>query len=130
MKIIFTLATAAALTLGAIRVEAQSVTFDFQDGTDQGFGTGFGNDASKSFPIVNIGGSLRMEVTLGGFQVAGREGTSNPFLAAMNAAVLNPSGYVMSYDWYIDTSLASSNGAYGTFLQLGTYINSGCGGYA
>ena len=106
----------------------QTITFDFQDGTDQGFGTGFGNDASKSFPIVNIGGSFRMEVTLGGFQVAGREGTSGPFLAIMNAAAANPGISTISYDWYIDTSLSPGN--YGTYLQLGTYINSGSGAYS
>jgi hypothetical protein len=54
MKRIFNLATVIVL-LGAIQVNGQSVTYDFQDGTDQGFGTGFGNDASASFPIVNIG---------------------------------------------------------------------------
>ena len=106
----------------------QSVTFDFQDGTDQGFGTGFGNDASASFPIVNIGGSLRMEVLdTASFQQAGREGASGDFLAAMNAAALNPAGFLLTYDWYIDTSLSPGN--YGNFLQLGTYINSGAGGY-
>src|SRR5262245_61162499 len=91
----------------------QTITFDFQDGSDQGFGTGFGNDASKSFPIVNIGGSLRMELTLGGFQVAGREGTSDPFLAIMNGAAAKPRISTISYEWYIDTSLSPGN--YGNF---------------
>ena len=31
------------IVLAAGLAHAQSVTFDFQDGTDQGFGTGFGN---------------------------------------------------------------------------------------
>lgn len=107
---------------------AQTVTFDFQNNTDQGFGTGFGDDASKVFPIVNIGGSLRMEVTLGGFQVAGRGSQGNDaFLAAMNAAVNNPGISTISYDWYVDTSLAP--GTYGTYLQFGSYINSGLGAY-
>jgi hypothetical protein len=129
MKNFLALTAVAAFVCGAIQVQGQSITFDFQDGTDQGFGTGFGNDASKAFPIVNIGGSLRMEVGLGGFQVAGRQSQgSDAFLAAMNAAVLAPSAYVISYDWYVDTSLAP--GAYGSFLQLGTYINSGSGAYA
>ncbi len=129
MKTIFTLATAAGLVLGAIHSQGQSVTFDFEDGTDQGFGTGFGNDASKSFPIVNIGGSLRMEVPLGGFQVAGRQSQgSDAFLNAMNAGAASPSLYTISYDWYVDTSLSPGN--YGSFLQLGTYINAGSGAYA
>jgi len=138
MKRTFSLSTGTCLALlGACLITnpagAQSVTFDFQDGTDQGFGTGFGNDASKAFPIVNIGGSFRMEVTLGGFQVAGREGGGGAFLAAMNAAAANPLLSTISYDWYINTALSvsSSNGpSYGTFLQLGTYINSGSGAYS
>lgn len=129
MKRTYNLVAVVALLFGAIQAHGQSITFDFQDGTDQGFGTGFGDDASKSFPIVNIGGSLRMGVTLGGFQVAGRQSQgSDAFLAAMNAAALNPSAYLISYDWYVDTSLSPGN--YGTFLQLGTYINSGSGAYA
>jgi hypothetical protein len=127
MKPTFNLAAVVAL-FGAVQVHGQSVVFDFEDGTDQGFGTGFGNDASATFPIVNIGGSLRMGVTLGGFQVAAREGGSGPFLDAMNAAAANPSGYYISYDWYVDTSLSPGN--YGNFLQLGTYFNSGSGAYS
>ena len=126
MKHIIGSAAVVALLLGAVQTQAQTVTFDFQDGTDQGFGTGFGNDASKTFPIVSIGGSLRMAVTLGGFQVAGREITTDPFLAAMNAAAANPSVSTISYDWYVDTSA----GGYGNYLQLGTYINSGSGAYS
>ena len=56
------LVAAATLWLGLSQASAQSVTYNFEDGTDQGFGTGFGNDASNSFPIVAIGGSKRMEV--------------------------------------------------------------------
>jgi len=123
------LATIAALTICAIRSDAQSITFDFQDGTDQGFGAGFGNDASKTFPIVNIGGSLRMAIArTGAFQEAGRQSVgSDAFLAAMNAATANPSGYLISYDWYVDTSLSPGN--YGTYLQIGTFINAGSGAY-
>jgi len=129
IKRAFNLAAVVAL-FGAIQAHGQSVTFDFQDGTDQGFGAGFGDDASKSFSIQNIGGSLRMSVPrTGAFQEAGRQSQgSDAFLAAMNAATANPSGYLFSYDWYVDTSLSPGN--YGTFLQLGTYINSGSGSYA
>ena len=52
---------------------------------------------------------------------------SNPFLAAMNAAVLNPSGYTLSYDWVIDTSTWGAGA--GTFFQIGSYINAGSGAY-
>ena len=130
MKTPLTLALAAALAVSAFQAHSQSVIFNFQDGTDQGFGAGFGNDASKTFSVVNIGGSLRMGVPrTGAFQEAGRENQgADAFLAAMNAATANPSGYVISYDWYVDTSLSPGN--YGTFLQIGTYINSGSGSYA
>jgi hypothetical protein len=128
MKLTLNLA-ATALLFGAIQAHGQTYTFDFQDGTDQGFGNKFSNDASKSFPIVNIGGSLRMGVLrTGAFQETDRGSQgSDAFLAQMNAATLNPSGYVIKYDWYVDTSLSPGN--YGTFLQIGTYLNSGAGAY-
>jgi len=123
---------AIALAAGMAGTQAafgQSGTLDFQSGTDQGFGTGFGNDASKTFTVVNIGGSLRMAVPdTGSFQEAGRE-TSNPaepFYQALAAAALNEAGYALSYDWYVDTSA----GGQGTFLQLGSYLNTGSGFYS
>jgi hypothetical protein len=119
---------AAVLTLGAAQAWGQSVVFDFEGGTDQGFGNKFSNDASASFPIVNIGGSQRMEVLRNGdFQEADISSGNNPYLAAFNAAVANPTGYLISYDWYVDTSLSPGN--YGSFLQLGTYINAGQGSF-
>jgi hypothetical protein len=130
MKTKLALAAVAVFLVGAIQMHGQSVTFDFQDGTDQGFGLKFSNDASAAFPIANIGGSLRMGILrTGAFQEADRASQgSDAFLAAMNAATLNPSGYIISYDWYVDTSLSPGN--YGSFLQIGTYINSGAGAYA
>ena len=107
---------------------AQSVLFDFESGGDQGFGAKFSNDASEEFPIVNIGGSMRMEVLRNGdFQEADRSGSDSPYLDAFNAAMANPSAYRISYDWYVDTSLSPGN--YGSFLQLGTYINGGQGSF-
>src|SRR5258708_21836504 len=108
MKRTFNLAATVALLFGAVQAYGQSFTADFQDGTDDGFGLKFNNDASASFPIVNIGGSLRMGILrTGAFQEADRASQGNDaFLAAMNAAVSNPSGYVISYDWYVDTSLS------------------------
>jgi hypothetical protein len=128
------MAALAALVLGIVAAvptsaSAQSVTFNFEDGTDQGFGTGFGDDASKSFPIVTIGGSMRMAVArTGAFQEAGRA-SGNPadaFYQAMLAASANEASYLVSYDWYVDTS----GGGFGTFLQLGTYTNTGSGYYS
>ncbi len=130
MKHKINLAAVAALSLGAIQAYGQSFTANFEDGTDDGFGLKFSNDASASFPVVNIGGSFRMGILrTGAFQEADRASQgSDTFLAAMNAAANNPSGYVLSYDWYVDTSLSPGN--YGTFLQVGSYINSGGGAYA
>jgi hypothetical protein len=124
------LAAGAALWLGALRASAQSVTYDFEDGTDQGFGAGFGDDASISFPIVTIGGSKRMEVMdTAAFQQAGRQ-TGNPAdgqYQAMLAASIDETLATISYDWYIDTSLSPGN--YGSFLQEvelnGTQLASG-----
>jgi hypothetical protein len=114
------------ILLVASAADAATVTFDFEDGTDQGFGNKFSNDASASFPIVNIGGSNRMEVLRNGdFQEADISSGANPYLAAVNTAVANPSVSTISYDWYVDTSLSPGN--YGSFLQLGTYINAGQG---
>jgi hypothetical protein len=125
------LAMAAVIVLGADRASAQSVTYNFEDLTDQGFGAGFGNDASASFPIVNIGGSNRMEVLdTASFQQAGREtgNAADGQYIAMLAASANEALATISYDWYIDTSLSPGN--YGSFLQLGTYVNTGSGYYA
>jgi hypothetical protein len=131
MRNIVGVAAFAALLFCVVPVSAQVAVFDFEGGTDQGFGSGFGNDASATFPIVNIGGSNRMEVTdTASFQQAGRETTNpaDPWFIALSAAALNESLATLSYDWYIDTSLPAGN--YGTFLQLGTYLNTGSGYYA
>jgi hypothetical protein len=118
--------SAAVVLLCGLQASAAVSNFDFEDLTDQGFGNKFSNDASASFPIVNIGGSNRMEVLRNGdFQEADISSGNNPYLAAFNEAVANPAVYVISYDWYVDTSLSPGN--YGTFLQLGTYINAGQG---
>jgi hypothetical protein len=132
MRRVFGLAAAAALLFSATSVSAQiTAVFDFEGGTDQGFGAGFGNDASVSFPIVNIGGSNRMEVTdTAAFQQAGRETSvaADPWYIALLAASANEADATLSYDWYIDTSLPPATN--GTFLQLGTFLNTGSGYYA
>ncbi|WP_428939377.1 hypothetical protein [Fontivita pretiosa] len=133
MRPIFRTAALAAALFGISQAaSAQSVTFDFEDGTDQGFGHKFGSgDASETFPVVSIGGSMRMAVLRDGdFQeaerIAGADGS--PFYLAMKAAAADEANYFISYDYYIDTS-AFGSGA-GTFLQLGTYVNTGSGYYA
>src|SRR5437868_7550305 len=115
-------AVAAGLA-GAQAAFGQSVTFDYQDSTDQGWGTAFGNDASASWPIDNVAGSLRMRITnTTGFQEAGRQAGNDGsnFYLAMQAAAANEPGYEISYDWYVDTSLTP--GANGNFLQIGTFV--------
>lgn len=127
-RVSFLAAVAAALLMGGSLASAQSVLFDFEDGTDQGFGGAFANDGSIAIPVVNIGGSNRLEIlNTSSFQEASRMGGDNPFLAAFNAATANPALSTISYDWYVDTSLATIPG---DFLALGTFINSGNGDYA
>src|SRR5215471_13101632 len=105
MKRSFCLAAGLVALLFTIQVHGQSAILDFQDGTDQGFGLKFSNDASANFPIVNVGGSLRMYLArTGAFQEAdnshGNDGSA--LYNAMAAAAANPAGYTISYDYYID----------------------------
>ena len=109
---------------------AQSVTYNFEDGTDQGWGNKFATDA-VDFPIVTLNGNNWMEVLRNGdFQEAERNtgNTADPLFQAMNAASANEAGYLISYDYHIDTSNWGAGA--GTFLQLGTYVNTGSGYYA
>jgi hypothetical protein len=109
------------------------VVYDFESGDDQGFGHKFADPGggSETFAAVSIGGSTRMEVLRNGdFQEAERV-TSDPGdlqYLAMDAASNDEAGYLLTYDWYVDTSL--SPGGYGTYLQIGTYVNTGNGYYA
>lgn len=122
-------AAIAALLLFAGRVSAQTALYDFEDGTDQGFGNKFSNDASATFPLVSINGSNWMEVLRNGdFQEAERNtgNAADPLYQAMLAASGNESGYLISYDYHIDTAATPGGG----FLQLGTYVNTGSGYYA
>lgn len=122
MQRFYGVAAVAAFLLCVAPALGQMALFDFEDGTDQGWGSSFGgDDASQVHPIVNIGGSNRMEVLLGGFQVGSINSSANPYLAAMNTGVANPGVSTISYDWYVDTTGFMN----ASFLQLGTYINSG-----
>ena len=131
MRQLFRAAAIAALLLAAAPASAVVVTYDFEDGTDQGFGRKFNNDASETFPIVDIGGSKRMAVARNGdFQEAERtvSNAADPQYQAMLEASADEAGYEISYDYYIDT--AAFAGGAGTFLQGGTYVNTGSGYYA
>jgi hypothetical protein len=121
----------SALLVGAGRASAAAVTYDFENGTDQGWGHKFSDDASESYPIVNIAGSNRMAVLRNGdFQEAERStgNASDPFYQAMLAASGDEAGYKISYDYHIDTSTFGTGA--GSFLQVGTYVNTGSGYYA
>lgn len=128
MRQILRIAAIAALVLGSTKLaHAQSKTFTFDDGTDDGWQTGFGT-TDNNWTVANVGGSNRMFIPLGGFQVAGYStgNTSDPFFQAMQAAAQNPAGYNVSYDYYIDTSTFTGPP---TFLQIGTFVNTGSGYY-
>lgn len=130
MKRIFGWAAAVALVLGSIQAHGQ-VVLNFEDGTDDGFGTGFGNDASANFTIANIGGSLRMYLPrTGAFQEGGvaHGADGSAFFNAMAAAANDPANSYLSYDYYIDTSTFTAGA--GTFFQIGSYVNTGSGFYA
>jgi hypothetical protein len=128
MKTSIPFAALVALVLGATQALGQpSVTYNFSDGTADGWvASGFGS--SPPATVVNIGGSNYINIPLGGFQVAndshGADGSA--FYNAMQAAAANPAGYNISYDWNINT--APFSGA--TFLQVGTFVNTGSGYYA
>jgi hypothetical protein len=128
------MAALAVLMLGVTKVaSAQVATFDFEDNTDQGWGTGFGgNGATATFQIVNNAapgnGTNYMRAPLGGFQVAAYDDNAPTFTAAGNAAAAAPTLYQVSYDWYINTALYA--GTAGTFLQVGSYLNDGSGWYS
>jgi len=130
MRNLLWVAAVAALLLVAGRSSAQLVTYDFEGGTDQGWGHKFADDASESFPIENVAGSNRMRVLRNGdFQEADRStgNPADPMFQSLLAASANEAAYVISYDYRIDTS-AFGTGA-GTFLQVGTYVNTGSGYY-
>lgn len=129
MKKPLRLAALAILVIGAIQAQGQGVIYNFTDNTSDGWvNSGFGSTPAS--PVSAIGGVNYIFVPLGGFQVAnvsaGADGSD--FYKAMQAAAANPSGYTLSYNWLVDTSTFGASS--GTFLQIGTFVNSGSGFYA
>jgi len=118
----------ALLGLGVTAAQAQSVTFDFAGGSNQGWTLG-GFSAGAAPTMANIGLINYMFVPTGNFQAAnvasGYAGNLAGFNAAMGAALINPSGYNISYNWYVNTAAMTN----ATFLQLGTFLNTGTGYY-
>jgi hypothetical protein len=130
MKSIFALMTASvALILGTLPAHGQSFNFNFSGGTADGWAnSGFGN--SPAATVSGIGGTNYIFIPIGGFQVAnvahGSDGSA--FYNTMQAAAANPSGYTLSYNWRVDTSTFGASS--GTFLQIGSFVNTGGGYYA
>lgn len=105
------------------------ITYDFEDGTDEGFGAPFGDDAFVDWPVEMIGGSMRMGILNDGdFQEAGvaAGGDMAALVMAYEAAFADPADYALSFDYYVDTSAATTPGS---FLQIGTFFNAGDGTY-
>lgn len=122
-----TLAVTVGL-LGAIQAQGQSVTYTFSDGTSDGWANaGFSGTPASS--VSNIGGQNYIYVPFGGFQAANdasdSAGNLAGFNAAMAGAINSPSGYDISYTYYINTATITN----ATFLQLGIYVNTGKGYY-
>jgi len=129
MKRILGLAATAAL-VGVIQAQGQSVLFTFSDATSDGWeASGFGN--SPAAPVVTISAYNYISLPLGSYQVGNVNSTTvsgapaATFNAAMYAAINNPAGYNLTYDYYINTATFTTAG---TYLQLGSLINMG-GGY-
>jgi len=128
-KITSLAAAVALLGLGAVQAQGQSVLFNFSDNTSDGWANaGFGS--SPNATVSNIGGQNYIYLPAGGFQVgnvgSGYAGNLPTFTAAMTAAAANPAGYDISYDYYINTATFVGT----TFLQFGTFVNTGSGYYA
>jgi hypothetical protein len=116
---------AVAVIFGAIQAQGQSVLYNFSDGTADGWAnSGFGGTPLAT--VSNIGGQNYIFLPLGGFQVGNISASSGSLFNAMQAAAANPTGYDISYNYYIDTSTFSGS----TFLQFGTFVNTGSGYYA
>jgi hypothetical protein len=124
-KITSLAAAVALLGLGAIQAQGQSVNFNFSDNTSDGWANS-GFSGTPLATVSTIGSQNYIFLPLGGFQVGNVSAGSGSFFNAMQAAAANPAGYQISYDYYIDTSTFVGT----TFLQFGTFVNSGSGYYA
>jgi hypothetical protein len=130
-RITKSLGFAALLGLGAIQTYGQSVDFTFSDGSSDGWVNG-GFSSSPASTVVSIGGNNYISEAIGGYQVANvNSGTvsgtpASTFNSAFLAALNDPSGYDLSYNYYINTASFTTSG---TYLQLASYINTGSGFY-
>ena len=125
-------ACAMLLTVVQIQAAPQSIVFDFEDGTDQGWGNAFSADPNDAvmLPIEFISGSNRLGVIRdGSFQEVSRRNAdgdvNDPFFNLMGVVASNEADFNVSFDYYIDTAVSDGN-----FLQLGAFMNDGSGAYA
>ena len=129
MKLTSLAAAVALLGLGAIQAQGQSVTYNFSDGNADGWFDG-GFSSTTTPPVSNIGGNNYIFFPLGGFQVgnvaSGNSFNGSTLAAAMAAAAANPAGYDISYNYYVNTATFTG----GSYLQVGTFVNTGSGYYA
>lgn len=126
-------AVAVALTLGTMQASGQTVLFNFDfASSNEGWVNG-GFDSSPAATVVTLGSQNYINIALGGYQVANvNSGTVSGapaanFTSAMDAAWHNPANYELQYSYYFDTSTFTTSG---TYLQLGSFVNSGTGTYA
>ncbi len=135
MKTRYVLLAALTLVMQFAAVgHAQTISWDFQDGTDQGWSGPFSDadgDVSHVLTDVNGDGNLWLSFTnTGSFSDnAGFTQSNDPtssFNAAFYAAVNNPTDYLVQYDYTIDTSAGTD----GTFFQLTNFFQSGSPGFS
>ncbi len=128
-KITSLAAAVALLGLGAIQAQGQSVTFNFADDTADGWANA-GFSGSPVATVTTISGQNYIALPIGGYQVGNvasdSAGVPAGFNAAMAAALNDPAGYQLTYDYYIDTSTFTTPG---TYLQLASFINTGSSFY-
>jgi hypothetical protein len=128
-KIASLAAAVALLGLGAVQALGQIVLFNFTDDTSDGWVNG-GYSSSPASTVVTIGGNNYISEAIGGYQVANvNSGTvsgapASTFNAAMFAAIVNPAGYQLTYNYYINTATFTTPG---TYLQLASFVNTGSG---
>ena len=124
-KITSLAAAVALLGLGAIQAQGQSVLYNFADNTSDGWANS-GFSGTPLATVTTIGGQNYIAIPLGGFQVANVAAGSGALFNAMAAAAANPTGYDISYNYYINTAGVTGS----TYLQVGTFWNQGDGYYA
>jgi hypothetical protein len=127
-KITSLAAVVALLGLGAIQAQGQSVIYTFSDDTPDGWANS-GFSSSPLATVATIGTQNYIDLPYVGYQSGnvshGNDGSA--FYNAMYAAMNNPAGYNLSYNWYVNTAAWTGPP---TFLQLGSFVNTGSGYYA